>query len=181
MCGPGTTNRRSHACLAVTVASLKAWIEAIIVSVDISGSSVVKGRAEGSGESSSSSKPYPPWKQHLEGTTGNCRLDAESTRSPELRMEEPSRSENSPLNQVRDRREPTKPVSRTVGEGWVRSSLLPMVKPRPTTRTTSRRSSGRRNAEETPRECKGEEPPFAIITNFPNFQKFLIGPRIFPI
>ncbi|KAK7344779.1 hypothetical protein VNO77_14848 [Canavalia gladiata] len=52
-----------------------------------------------------------------EGAPGKLRSNVELTRSLELSMEKPSRSENSSLNQVCDRREPTKSTLRTTREG----------------------------------------------------------------
>ncbi|KAK7338545.1 hypothetical protein VNO77_19159 [Canavalia gladiata] len=114
--GPGTTIRRSQVCLAATVTSLKVWIEASIVGVDISGGSVTERMAESSGGSYSSSGACSPWAQYQEEASGKLRPDIELMESPELRMEKPSRSKNLPLKQGCDRRELTKPTSRAARE-----------------------------------------------------------------
>ncbi|KAK7339193.1 hypothetical protein VNO77_19846 [Canavalia gladiata] len=90
-------SRRPRVFLAVTVTSSKAWIEVSIVGVDISDGSVAEGRAENSRGFSSFSGPCSPWAQYPEETPGKPQPDVELTGSPKLRMEKPSRSENSSL------------------------------------------------------------------------------------
>ncbi|KAK7339194.1 hypothetical protein VNO77_19847 [Canavalia gladiata] len=97
---PGTTSRQSQFCLAVTVTSSKAWIEASIVGIDISGGSVAEGQAESNGGFSLSSVPCSPWAQVAGAEDGEAKPIGELV-----------------VKTGCDQHELTKPVSRAVGEG----------------------------------------------------------------